>query len=201
MSENNEITIEPVEQTEQTEQVEQTEQTEQTEQVEQVEQTEQVTTNDVIPIKLEDIKEPEPVINDDDIIETTKVSEKIEVKPENVLIDAVEHLYSYVKSVHTENITPINVVSIASELMQLVEKYKGLTGPQKKMLVISVIKKVVNSQVDSLETQSVLYTIIDFTLPIVIDNLVSAINGEIKFNKEKVKSFFKKYLCCCITKS
>ncbi len=158
--------------------------------------------NDIIAIKLEEMKEPLSIyhekIDDDDIIETKKIENKIELKPENVLIDGIEHLYSYMKCIHQEKITPINIIVIATELMQIVEKYKGLTGPQKKMLVINVIKKVVNSQVDSEETRNALNTIIDFTLPAVIDNLVSAINGEIKFNKEKVQSFFKKYICCCI---
>jgi hypothetical protein len=164
--------------------------------------------SDVIAIKLEEIKEPSPIkqeitvnTNDDDIIDPVKTENKIELKPENVLIDGVEHLYSYMKSVHHEKITAVNIVVIATELMQIVEKYKGLNGPQKKMLVINVIKKIVNSQIDSQETRSALITIIDFTLPIVIDNLVSAINGNIKFDKEKVKSFFKKYFCCCISKS
>ena len=161
--------------------------------------------NDVIAIKLENMKEPIPVVSketdDDDIIETTVTSKtefKIEVKPENVLIDGLEHLYSYMKSVHNEKITPTNIIVIATELMQIVEKYKGLTGSQKKMLIVNVIKKIVNNQTDSDETRIALNTIIDLTLPVVIDNLVSAMNGEIKFNKEKVQSFFKKYICCCI---
>jgi hypothetical protein len=160
-------------------------------------------TNDVI-IKLEDIKEPVPLkINDDDIIEITETSKtefKIEVKPENVLIDGLEHLYSYIRCVHHEKITPTNIIVIATELIQIVEKYKGLTGPQKKMLVINVIKKVVNHQIESDETRKTLNIIIDLTLPIVIDNIISAMNGEIKFNKEKVQSFFKKYICCCFAK-
>ncbi len=182
--------------------------------------TQEHTDTDIIAIKLEDIKEPAPIqteftscictndcncdnddvnkSNDNDIIKTTEISEKIQLKPENVLIDGIEHLYSYMKSVHHSRITPINIVVFATELMQIVEKYNGLTGPQKKMLVINVIKKLVNNQADSEETRVALNTIIDFTLPSVIDNLVDAINGNIKFNKEKVQSFFKKYICCCI---
>jgi predicted transcriptional regulator len=79
----------------------------------------------------------------------------------------------------------INDEIIIQELRNAIKKEKN----NLKNNVINVIKKVVNTQVDSQETRSTLNTIIDFTLPIVIDNLVSAINGEIKFNKEKVKSF------------
>ena len=135
--------------------------------------------------------------DDKDIIKITEITKKIEVKPENMLIDGIEHLYSYIKCVH-EQITPTNIIVIATELIQIVEKYKDLTGPQKKMLVVNVIKKIVNAQTISQETRTVLNTIIEFTLPTVIDNLINAINGNIKFNKEKVQSFFKKYICCCI---
>jgi hypothetical protein len=156
---------------------------------------------DVIILNLEEIKEPQPLdLKQTDDADIVKPEFKIEVKPENVLIDGLEHLYSYMKCVHHEKITPTNVIVIATELMQIVEKYKGLTGLQKKMLILNVIKKIVNTQIDSDETRQVLITIIDFTLPIVIDNLVSAINGNVKFNKEKVQSFFKKYICCCFNK-
>jgi len=116
--------------------------------------------------------------------------------PENILIDTVEHLYNYVKSVNISKITPSNIVIITTEIIQLVEKYNNLTGIQKKMVVINVIKKLVNTQFDTDEDKKAMNIIIDLTLPSIIDNLISAINGDFKFNKEKVNSFFKK-LCCC----
>ena len=116
--------------------------------------------------------------------------------PENILIDTVEHLYNYAKSVHTSKITPSNIIIITTEIIQTVEKYNNLTGVQKKMVVINVIKKLVNTQFDTDEDKKAMNIIIDLTLPSIIDNLISAINGDFKFNKEKVNSFFKK-LCCC----
>jgi hypothetical protein len=118
------------------------------------------------------------------------------IQTENVLIDSVEYLYNHLKSIHSEKITPTNIILIATEIIQLVEKYKQLTGNQKKTIVISVVKKLVNSQFDTEEDKRAMNLIIDLTLPSVIDNLVNAINGNLKFNKEKVKSFFKKYFCC-----
>jgi hypothetical protein len=121
---------------------------------------------------------------------------KVETKPENVLLDTFEHLYSYVISVHSEKLNASNIIAIATELMQVVEKYKTMTGSQKKTLVINVIKKLVNSRVDDESDKKTLNTIIDLTLPTVIDNLVDAMNGNIKFDKEKAKSFFRRFLCC-----
>ena len=38
--------------------------------------------------------------------------------------------------------------------------------------------------------------IVDMTLPQVLDTLVTAINGDIKFEKDKVISWFKQLFCC-----
>ena len=141
-------------------------------------------------VKLEDVK------LEDVKLEDVKL-ELVELNPENVLIDGVEHLYNHIKAIHSEKVTAVNVIIIATELMMVVEKYKNLTGKQKKMLVVNVIKKLVNSQDYTTEERNALYMIIDFTLPVVIDNLVSAVNGQFTFNKEKTVSFFKKYICCC----
>lgn len=114
----------------------------------------------------------------------------------NLLLDTFENLYTYIVSVHSEKLNASNIIIIATELMQIVEKYKTLTGIQKKTLVINVVKKLVNTQFNTPEDKRAMELIIDFTLPIVIDNLISAINGNLKFDKEKVKSFFRKLFCC-----
>lgn len=116
---------------------------------------------------------------------------------ENMLIDKFEYIYQHVANIHKEKITPANIVLIAAESIQLAEKCGDLTGNQKKTLVINVVKRLVNSQFDTDEDKNAMNLIIDFTLPSVIDNLVSAINGDLKFNKEKVQSFFSKCFCCC----
>lgn len=124
---------------------------------------------------------------------------KINISPENTLIDAVEYLYKFINTVYTDNITPSNVIIITTQLVQLVEKYKTLTGYQKKMIVINVIKKLVNTHINSEDDKWAMNMIIDNTIPSVIDNLVSAINGNLKFNKnENNITCFKKYICCCI---
>ncbi len=133
----------------------------------------------------------------DDVVYIPSQPEKIEVNPANTLVDGVEYLYNHLKTIHSDRITPMNVVLIATELIQLVEKYKELTGHQKKTLVIGVIKKLVNSQFNTEEDKKAMNLIIDFTLPTVIDNIVGAINGDLKFDKEKIKSAFAGCFPCC----
>ena len=119
---------------------------------------------------------------------------------ENVMMQYLEEVYRYVKSVHGQNkVTAVNIVIIASELIQIVEKYKGMTGSQKKMLIISSVKRVINEQEDSVEERAALNIIIDQTLPILIDSMVGAINGAMKFIKENKQTIIKKLksIFCC----
>jgi hypothetical protein len=113
---------------------------------------------------------------------------------QNNLIEIVDTTYKYIKSVYGTSITPTNVIVIASNLIQVVEKYKTLPGNQKKMVVINSIKMVVQEQTEMNDTDRAAFNVImDATLPTVIDNLIEAINGDMKFNKETIKN---KFLCC-----
>ena len=98
-------------------------------------------------------------------------------------------------------ITAHNVIMLAFNLMHIVEKYNTLSGSQKKMLVLDTIKKLINDNIsDELEKQELLI-IVNSVLPGTIDTLVSAINGDIKFVKDKVESCFSrvfgKIFGCC----
>ena len=116
----------------------------------------------------------------------------------NQLLSNLNELYQYVKTIHQNKITSINIVMIASELIQVVEKYNNLNGAQKKMLVINVIKKIANEESSTDEEKVALNIIIDNTLPHLIDGFVNAINGMMKFAKETKKpSWLNKFLCCC----
>mgnify|MGYP003340223546 CR=1 FL=1 len=115
----------------------------------------------------------------------------------NTLLNNMNELYQYIKNVHQNKITPTNIVMISSELIQIVEKYNTLTGSQKKMLVINVIKKIVNEESNTDEEKVALNVIIDSTLPHMIDGFVDAINGMMKFAKDvKKTNIFKKLMCC-----
>jgi len=115
----------------------------------------------------------------------------------NILLNNLDELYKYIKSIHENKITTLNIILITSELIQIVEKYKNLTGGQKKMLVINVIKKIINEQVSSEEEKIALNLIINNVVPQAIDGFVDAINGVVKFTKNIKPNFFKKLFCCC----
>ena len=127
------------------------------------------------------------------MIDTFHVSNKSQ---DNDILDALNQLYNHIKSIHGDKITPSNIILISSELIQIVEKYKSFTGTQKKMLVINTVKKIVNEQVNTLDEKNALNVVIDSTLPHVIDGFISAINGVMKFTKDK-KSKLGRLLSVC----
>jgi hypothetical protein len=115
----------------------------------------------------------------------------------NTLLVKLEEMVFYIKSIlGNEKITATNIVIIATSLMNVVEQYKDLTGSQKKMLIIDTIKRVINENINDVEERMALMVIVDFTLPPLIDTLISAINGNIKFEKKKIVSTLKKIFCC-----
>ena len=54
---------------------------------------------------------------------------------------AFDRLYDKLKDLGSDGVTSSNITGIVLSLMQFVQTIGGLTGAQKKQLVISVIKK------------------------------------------------------------
>ena len=108
--------------------------------------------------------------------------------------DLINKLYeSLCMIIANKKVTTINIVMIATNLMQIVEKYPKIAGTQKKSLVIQVLKKFVIDQSDG-DTENALLLFIDTFLPSVIDTIISVDVKEIVINiKKGVKSFF---ICC-----
>jgi len=131
------------------------------------------------------------------------ITKLVNVKPEpNSFLIKLEQMVEYIKNtLGDEKITATNIVIISTNLMHIVEQYKDLTGSQKKMLILDTIKKVINQNVNDPQERISLMLIVDMTLPPMLDTLVTAINGGLKFEKDKVISGFKKLFCCGVSKT
>ena len=146
------------------------------------------------PIKLlEEVKEVvlEPIPVTQFIIETAMIELE-----KTILSNISEELTQYIKSIIGEYgiITSLNIIAILNNLIHNIEKYNTLKGTQKKMLILDTLKKVINEQYgnnpEQLLEKQLLFILIDNTMPQVIDTLISAINGEIKFIKSKENNLF-----------
>jgi len=131
------------------------------------------------------------------------ITKLVNAKPEpNSFLIKLEQMVEYIKNtLGDEKITATNIVIISTNLMHIVEQYKDLTGSQKKMLILDTIKKVINQNVNDPQERISLMLIVDMTLPPMLDTLVTAINGGLKFEKDKVVSGFTKLFCCSGSKT
>jgi hypothetical protein len=142
-----------------------------------------------------------------DIVEQTPLATQIpipSVSSINPMLIKLDELVAYISDIQgIEKITPMNIIIIVDNLVQIVEKYGDLTGLQKKMLVLDAIKKIVNYSSNLNQNErATLIVIIDLTIPHVIDTIITAINGDMKFEKDKTKQsclskLFHGLFCSC----
>lgn len=93
-----------------------------------------------------------------------------------------------------KKVTSASIVSILLSAMQIVEKYKEISGEEKKSLVLKVLKMVIDDTVDDQIEATNLKLLVDITLPAVIDMLVSVDKKELQI---KMQQGFKKIFSCC----
>lgn len=106
----------------------------------------------------------------------------------------IKKIYNGVKkSFNEKTITTANVVVLAVQAMQLVEKLPNLAGSDKKNIVIQVVKLIVDEFELDADTKAAIHLIIDTTLPMTIDLIVSASRGAFGLNSLKTKLA---KLCC-----
>jgi hypothetical protein len=106
-------------------------------------------------------------------------------------------IYDKLKAIiHEKEVSASNIMSIVASAMRIVDSFGDLSGPQKKEIVIGLIKKIVDDLPLKVGDKDSIQAFIDFTLPTVIDNIISATKGKF-FNmaKDKIKSSWN----CCAT--
>jgi hypothetical protein len=107
--------------------------------------------------------------------------------------DLVDRLYnSLFRIIGDKKVSTTNVILIATNLMQIVEKYPEIHGAEKKSLVIHVLKRFVQDHLDDDEETTVIL-FIDTFLPSVIDTIVSVDKKQISV---KMKKGFKSCFSC-----
>jgi len=120
----------------------------------------------------------------------------IVVPPITSYTNIVDNLYtSLVGIIGTKTISSTDIVPLAINLMQLVEKYPSLTGDQKKNLVISTFKLFISDTLTSINPvlAQTLTIFIDTFLPSIIDIIISVDSGKVVI---AVENDCKKWCCC-----
>jgi len=99
------------------------------------------------------------------------------------------------KNITNKTIDAGEIILLGTLAMQLVDKYQDLTGPEKKLIVIEIVKKIIRDQVTDLNTEQILILVVDTVLPTVIDKIVDASRGKLDLNKIDF-SKCKLFACC-----
>lgn len=105
---------------------------------------------------------------------------------------AAEHMYEELKRVLDGGaLTQQNVVKVLISLMQAVESYQGLSGTQKKAIILDAINHVIDDQMEEGAAREQFKLVVELTLPSVIDTIVSFDRNEMAIRGKKcLASFF-----------
>lgn len=122
---------------------------------------------------------------------SNEVTEK-ETKNVNFLLDIESKAL-------VETITPIiedfkieNVMSVLPQIIKHVQKYNSLTGLEKKNMIISMLKHIVDIT-DGPGNDDLWDPIIKRLIPGIIDTLVEIDKGKLKLNTKTKKGLLKKF--------
>ncbi len=111
---------------------------------------------------------------------------------------AFDRLYQKMQEVSKDGVTSSNITGIVLTLMQSVQTIGNLNGPQKKELVIDVIKKFIREKVDDENVKRDLQIFADLTLPPLIDEFVALNNRETRIKvKNCIGKIINRCLSCC----
>ena len=109
-----------------------------------------------------------------------------------IIVNQMIHtLYSDIlTSNNAEKISHDNIFNIMLSLMFITENYKGISGIEKKIIVLSVINNLIQSELDNYEEYIELKLINDLILPVVIDTIIKFDKNKTRINKIKLKKKF-----------
>jgi len=117
-------------------------------------------------------------------------------EPNNVdtVTNSLEKLYLELEVIFKNKKIEADVIlSIVVTLMQIVDRYPDLKGIEKKLVVIGVLIRYVEENVEDEKTRGDLIMFINLVLPNVIDTFIAIDRRELKIKTEKC---LRKYFCC-----
>mgnify|MGYP004001036451 CR=1 FL=1 len=109
---------------------------------------------------------------------------------------AVENLYEALKEILAgAKLNSSNIVTILVNLMQIVDKYPKLKGPQKKQVILAAFNMLIDDQNDNVEDAANLKLLVQMTLPSVIDTIVSIDTKQVQIKLKQAGKFI--FSLCC----
>ena len=134
----------------------------------------------------------------DDAVETVAVvasnAEPVSEKKQVAFLIDVESKAIVETCADLENFNVSSMMTVLPKLIKHVENYKNLRGEQKRELVISMLKHIIDIT-DGPGDDEIWDPILKQLVPSLIDTLIEVNDGKLKLRK-KPKCFGKLLLCC-----
>lgn len=120
------------------------------------------------------------------------MTEEIKIDKVNVvLLNASTRLYNdLIKIVGDDKINKTNIISIVTNLMQIVENYNDIVGVKKKEVIINTLVRFIENNIEEPHEENEIKSIVSVILPTVIDTFIS-------IDKKEVRIKLKKHLLAC----
>lgn len=111
--------------------------------------------------------------------------------------DIIINLESLIKNfTKDDGLNASNIMMLVSTLMETIGKYKNLSGPDKKRIVILVLKHAIDVSNEDVNTKEILNLAMENIVPHAIDIMVDIANGKYEFKSLKKISIFCRLKCC-----
>ena len=107
--------------------------------------------------------------------------------------EAIKEMYN---SIYSKNIETKNIVFHVVLLMKIVDTYKEITNVNKKNLIIFVVQKYIQYNINDENEKYMLNNFVLCTLPNMIDTLVMLDNKDIIIKTKNYSKSFCKFFCC-----
>ena len=104
---------------------------------------------------------------------------------------AAKHMYEELKRILEGGaLTQENIVMILVSLMQSAESYQGLTGSQKKAVILDAITHIIDDQMEDGGPKEQLKLVVELTLPSVVDVVVGFDRNEMRIQGKRCLADF-----------
>lgn len=115
---------------------------------------------------------------------------------ENIIFGYIDQLYDELSNILSkdEKLTTSSIITIVISLMQIVENYDNISGPDRKKIVIVVLDKFIDDNIDNEVERRDLKMLMSMTVPTLIDSIVSIDKKEVSIRARKCLEKF----CTCM---
>lgn len=129
------------------------------------------------------------------VIETITTEIKPAKKQVDFLLDIEAKALIETIAPAVEDMSIENIMTILPQIIKHVQKYKQLNGKQKKNMIISMLRHIVDIT-DGPGDDELWDPIIKRLIPSIIDTLVKVDKGKLKLNTSPCRWFFGIFSCC-----